>query len=268
MKNYHTHTYRCQHAQGKDYEYIEKAISEGFNTLGFSDHSPWPYKDFTSKIRMDVSLLDDYVKSIRNLQDEYSGRIKLHLGLECEHFPEFIPWLADIKAEKGLDYIILGNHFLGSEQYGTYIAGITDAKELFSYLDSSVKAMESGLFDYFAHPDIAFSSFTSFDENCADVSARLCEAALAYDIPLEYNLLGVRKQRAGVFKEGFGYPCDAFWEIACKYGVKVIAGLDAHCPEHIEGAFMKEALERLKAAGFNLVDSFIDREKGSNDEKS
>ena len=43
LANYHTHTTRCNHAMGTEREYIETAISEGFEILGFSDHTPQPY---------------------------------------------------------------------------------------------------------------------------------------------------------------------------------------------------------------------------------
>lgn len=39
--NYHTHTFRCKHADGEDKEYVEAAIKAGIKTLGFSDHCPW-----------------------------------------------------------------------------------------------------------------------------------------------------------------------------------------------------------------------------------
>ena len=38
--NYHTHTVRCNHAEGTEREYIEQAIARKVRTLGFSDHSP------------------------------------------------------------------------------------------------------------------------------------------------------------------------------------------------------------------------------------
>ena len=34
--NYHTHTWRCNHASGTEREYIEKAIESGIRILGFS----------------------------------------------------------------------------------------------------------------------------------------------------------------------------------------------------------------------------------------
>ena len=51
--NYHTHTARCHHATGEDKAYVEAAIQNGFQVLGFSDHCPWIFSDgYVSPIRM------------------------------------------------------------------------------------------------------------------------------------------------------------------------------------------------------------------------
>ena len=34
------HTYRCMHASGTDEEYVLSAIKNGYEEIGFSDHSP------------------------------------------------------------------------------------------------------------------------------------------------------------------------------------------------------------------------------------
>ena len=38
MINYHTHTYRCGHALGNEYEMVEAALHEGYQELGMSCH--------------------------------------------------------------------------------------------------------------------------------------------------------------------------------------------------------------------------------------
>ena len=51
LRNYHTHTTRCLHARNTDEEYVRAALDSGFTTLGFSDHTPWPYHDgYVSRI--------------------------------------------------------------------------------------------------------------------------------------------------------------------------------------------------------------------------
>ena len=65
--NYHTHTYRCQHAYGSEREYIEAAIRMGIAELGFSDHVPCPFKDgYVSGIRMTMEQAPEYVYAIRD----------------------------------------------------------------------------------------------------------------------------------------------------------------------------------------------------------
>ena len=88
--NYHTHTYRCQHAYGSEREYIEAAIRRGIAELGFSDHVPCPFKDgYVSGIRMTMEQAPEYVYAIRELGKEYASDIKLYVGFEAEYIPEF-----------------------------------------------------------------------------------------------------------------------------------------------------------------------------------
>lgn len=73
--NFHSHTVRCQHAVGEEREYVEEAIKEGFEVIGFSDHSPYLFKNgYVSRIRMTMSQLEDYVKTIETLKKNI-GRI-------------------------------------------------------------------------------------------------------------------------------------------------------------------------------------------------
>ena len=43
MINYHTHTYRCGHALGNEYEMVEAALHEGYQELGMSCHIALPH---------------------------------------------------------------------------------------------------------------------------------------------------------------------------------------------------------------------------------
>ena len=55
MKNYHTHTRRCQHAIDSEEDYILSAIQSGYTELGFSDHTPWIYdSSFHPTMRMEA----------------------------------------------------------------------------------------------------------------------------------------------------------------------------------------------------------------------
>lgn len=92
--NYHTHTTRCYHASGKDEEYVKAAIKAGIKELGFSDHTPWHYdSSFKATMRMPENQLDGYIESILSLKEKYKDQISILVGLECEYFEKYIPWL-------------------------------------------------------------------------------------------------------------------------------------------------------------------------------
>ena len=80
--NYHTHTSRCHHATGSDEDYVLSAIKGGYEILGFSDHTPWPYASgFVSRTRMLPSELEGYVQSLRTLKEQYEGQLDIKIGL-------------------------------------------------------------------------------------------------------------------------------------------------------------------------------------------
>ena len=43
--NYHTHTYRCNHATGTIEDYVKEAIKANIDEIGISDHLPHPGKN-------------------------------------------------------------------------------------------------------------------------------------------------------------------------------------------------------------------------------
>ena len=119
--NYHTHTTRCFHAIGKDEEYVKAAIQANIKELGFSDHTPWHYdSSFKASMRMPECQLDDYIESIRYLKEKYKDQISILIGLECEYFERYMPWLEKMLEDKKIDYIILGNHYYQTDELHQY----------------------------------------------------------------------------------------------------------------------------------------------------
>lgn len=254
IHNYHTHTIRCKHAQNTDEEYVQKAIEYGFEVLGFSDHTPWP-QSFESKVRMRPEELGDYVASIRALGEKYRDKIKLYLGLECEYYPEYYPWLKEQVQQYGLNYLILGNHFVRQDENDCHYSFTRTAEKLRSYVDTTVRAMETGMFAYLAHPDVVLASYPQFDENARAAAKDLCRAALDLDFPMEYNLLGMVYHDQNRY-DGLGYPCLKFWEVAGSMGCKGIVGFDAHAAAHLERVDRyAEGRKILASMGVRMLDS-------------
>ena len=107
ITNYHTHTARCKHARGTDRDYVQQAVDSGYQVLGFTDHVAWPFSDgFVSPVRMDASQMPEYAASILKRKEEYAGRLSIHLGAECEYFPDYLPWLKEQQEALGLEYLL------------------------------------------------------------------------------------------------------------------------------------------------------------------
>lgn len=233
--NYHTHTARCMHAVGTDEQYVVAAIAAGFEKIGFSDHCPWNFKNFTSTMRMHAKELEEYVASISELREKYKDKIDIKIGFECEFYEPLMPWLESKVRENKIDYLILGHHFNYPEHSSPYYGETTDPQEVMNYANEVVKAVETGLFSYIAHPDLFMRTYPTFDETCKKASRKIIQAAIDHDIPVEYNLLGLRNQLVYGSKT---YPYHSFWELVSEMGAKAIIGLDVHDPEHFNSDYL------------------------------
>jgi len=251
--NYHTHTARCFHAKGTDEEYVLAAIKAGFDEIGFSDHSPWNFKGFVSGMRMHENQLEDYCNSVKSLREKYKNEISIKLGLECEYFPKYMPWLKEMIEKHEIDYIILGHHFCEDEPGHLYNGDMTKPDQLYRYRDDILEAMETGLFSYVAHPDIFMRGYPVFDEHCEKVSLDIINKAIETDTPLEYNLLGF-SHSINDGKQGYPYP--DFWRLIAEKKPPVTMGLDAHSPDvYGDEALYSKGINALKESGLSLVPS-------------
>lgn len=255
--NYHTHTYRCKHAMGADRKYVSSAIDGGFDILGFSDHCPYPYEDgFSSDVRMELCLLDDYLDSVRELRDANADKIRIKLGLECEYFPEYIDWMLDMIAEKQLDFVIFGDHNFPDDEVCDFFGHCVKTPDMLEiYLEAALKGMEYPVFSCMAHPDLFMRSYAHFDKNCERVSRLICEKAAALRLPLEYNISGTLHKSEG----GEGFPHDSFWRIAADCGCECIIGFDAHDFRRLNDAqsyaLYSDALAYIKRLGIKRRDT-------------
>ncbi|MGB4985590.1 MAG: histidinol-phosphatase [Erysipelotrichaceae bacterium] len=245
--NYHSHTSRCNHAVGLDEDYVLSAIMNNFEIYGFSDHSPWPLHDNeNNNIRMKLEELDDYISSVRQLQEKYAGQITILLGLECEYFEDRMEWLRNLKKEKGLDYLVFGNHFHKYTNRESYIANVKSEDALKNYLDDSIKGLESGVYDVFAHPDIYMRNCGSFTPYAKEVAYQICLKAKECNVPLEFNM--------GGFRANLNYPCEDFFMVASEVGNEVIIGGDYHHPLDMNDELLyHKALELLMNLDCNII---------------
>ena len=248
IANYHTHTFRCHHAYGTEQEYVEKAIDRGLQIFGFSDHTPQYFPgEYYSFMRMYPQELDAYCETVRGLQKAYAGRIRIPVGVEAEFYPgtwnEMLPRLRDA----GVEYMIMGQHWLGNEQNEHGNGGATaDEALLKRYCHQVMEGLDTGKYTYLAHPDLF--NFVGDRNVYRRHMGELCRFARQANIPLEINLLGMRYNKQ--------YPNPEFWALAAEEGCSAILGLDAHDPSHITNyACEEKALEMVRHYGLKLLET-------------
>ena len=246
--NYHTHTYRCQHATGEDREYVEHAIAHGMKILGFSDHCPWIFPDgYVSIIRMSPQETDSYFSSLLSLKKEYANDIKIYIGFESEYIPELMEKQTEFLKDYPVDYMILGQHFITREPFYPPESECRGTEKYLSkYVSLVIEGLETGLYRYVAHPDIAY--LNTYSETYREQMLRLCTYLKEHNIPVEINLLGLR--------DGRHYPSDRFFAIASEVGNSAIIGCDAHFPSALSDfGPINDCIAFAEKYGLNIVET-------------
>ena len=247
ITNLHTHTPRCRHAKGTEREYVEVAIEAGVRKLGFSDHTPYFFPgDYYSRFRMYPDQLDDYARCVLACRDAYADRIEIHLGLEAEYYPDLFRELIPAARDQGVEYLLLGQHYIGNEigdQYSGWATG--DKDHLIRYCNQVADAMYTGIFTYLAHPDLIH--FTGDTKLYREHARTVCRAAKDCGVPLEVNLLGLREDRH--------YPNIEFWQVAAEENCSVVLGCDAHAPKEMDHArWETKAMEMVQQLGLQRIE--------------
>ncbi|MEM7017495.1 MAG: histidinol-phosphatase [Pseudomonadota bacterium] len=251
LHNFHTHTFRCKHAQGDVDDYCQVASELGMKTLGFSDHSAMP-DDRWVQVRMEYAELDDYTAAIDKARVDYP-ELKILKGMECEYVPKFKAWYEDeLIGERQFEYLVGAAHFFleGKQWHGSHKNADTPER-LRAFAQYNVEMMETGLFDFIAHPDLFGNCYAEWDENTEACTKDILAAAAEYNVGLEINALGLRKQAYKKENNPFPlYPWKPFWELASEYEVKVIVNSDAHRPVDLQS---RTGAAKEIAAEFDLV---------------
>lgn len=185
--NYHTHTYRCGHADlVEDEEYIKEYIKMGFKKIAFTDHCPEKnIIDDRENVRMKYEQRKEYLENIKKLKEKYADKIIIESGYEIEYLPGEEANLQELKEET--DRLILGQHFIYDKNNNLKVFSVDDftREDLMDYASHIEKAIELGIPKIIAHPDTYMRARKRFEEDETEVAHRVCKAAEKYNIPLE-----------------------------------------------------------------------------------
>ena len=144
--NYHTHTYRCNHATGTEREYVEMAIQNGIKILGFSDHTPYFFgDDYSAYIRMRMDEMEGYITTVLDLKKEYQKDIEIHVGLEVEYFEDYFDEIYRELEQYPLEYFLLATHWYGnSHETEPYFGIYTEDEKVLAACQRGVQCVAAG----------------------------------------------------------------------------------------------------------------------------
>ena len=251
---FHTHTQRCGHGAKDtgDKEWVKNAIKGGIKKLAFTDHIPLPDgMNHKANSRMDIAEVESYLTSIHYLQEKYKGQIEIESGFEFEYSDRDLAHLQELKSKT--DKMVLGQHFVIDDKGQEH--GIVRGKGgkqisdevLDLYAESIISAMDKGLPDVIAHPDLFMQARDSFGAREEEITRAICRKAIEKGIPLEINFGKIAsKLDSGMsiedIKKRTPYPSLEFWKIVAEetriakengQDLFVISGKDAHFPEQL-----------------------------------
>lgn len=200
--------------------------------------------------------------------DEYIGLVKrsgAKAGVEADYIPESENELKDYLLTHDFDYCIGSVHWIGDWvfDWSPEVWGGKDVEEAWrGYFKLAVKAVSTGMFDIFGHPDVikVFGNKpgTAFSEELKECYRALARAAAATGTCLEVSSAGLRKLC------GEMYPDISLLREAKLEGAEISLASDAHFPEHV-GYRFDLVTAHARAAGFSRAAKFSGRKRTMED---
>ncbi|RMF53556.1 MAG: histidinol-phosphatase HisJ family protein [Chloroflexota bacterium] len=260
--DYHTHHWRCGHAQGQIEDYIKQALALGMSQIGISDHAPIYWQDGDDpmpKIAMAKSELPAYVDEVLRLKQKYADRIAVRLGLEVDYIEGAESLCAELLAPYPFDYLIGSVHYVyGRNVYDTAMwQGVSDPLPTYAeYYRLLSKSAQCGLFDIIAH---STAIVALAPKPIPSAIEPLQEAALGAirqaDVCVEINTSGYRKLGTEPF------PTARMIGRARDLGIPLTFGSDAHHPSDV-GYARERIQDLLNMLGVIELACFEGRQRG------
>ena len=266
--NFHTHTTFCDGRSSAE-EMVLSAIEKGFDALGFSSHSMYP---FSSSWHIPVNSFSDYCSEIGRLKEKYRDRIQIFLGFEADYIPGFtLPDKTSVYKDFSPDFLLGSVHYLVNDEGNFTLDDRTEAvrqglldfyckngdwKSLNShavvhdYFDAQRQMLKKGNFDIWGHADlirIRNQTLHFFDENDDFYREELkltAQTAAKSNVICEINTGAIARGKMDSL-----YPSDYFLSLLYERGVPVCINSDAHDAKNLDAAFDR-AMECAKKIGY------------------
>lgn len=263
--NYHIHT-TFSDGTATPQEYIEKAIEKGFSEIAFTDHLTIFPSDknqetslSTSKHILNLTKLEEYISSIKQLKVKYNNKILVRLGLEVDYLPESEKLIEEILRSYSYDFdLLIGSvHFVKGICIDCSSQKLRVEEEIkkngfdkfySTYMSLVRKAVETGMFNIVGHIDIVrIWGYTP--TNGAMEEIKVLTSIKKQNAAVEVSSRGLRQPIKSL------YPSLRIMQGCRRLEIPVTIGTDAHSLEEIDYGY-NEILNYLKNFGYTKVATF------------
>lgn len=268
--NYHTHTNFCD-GKGSPEEIARIAVEKGFNILGFSSHSMYP---FGGTWHIAPKETKDYAQAVRKVQENYKAKLAVLLGFEADYIPMVSKPDFHRFREMTPDYLIGSVHYVFSEKGRLAVDYSADllkekidtlyngnAKEVVQrYFELQREMLSKCSFTIIGHCDLVrknngkLNLFNEKDDWYRKEITLTADAIKKAGVIAEVNTGAIAR---GSMDDV--YPSSDFLKLLNERNVPVTLSSDAHNPEFLDGAFDR-GLEAIKKAGYKEL-AYIDSDK-------
>ncbi|NPA03994.1 MAG: histidinol-phosphatase HisJ [Epsilonproteobacteria bacterium] len=248
----HNHTPLCKHATGEIRDYVKRAIEEGIELFGFSDHAPM---GFDKRYRMELSQTKEYEEKVKKVALEFKDKIEVRVGYEVDFLPNF---LEKSILRANVDYLIGSIHFIpqpiglwgfDNPEFLTHWKEV-DVDEVYKIYFSLVEEMaKSKLFQIVGHLDLIKIFGFRPKTPVKDLALKALKEIKKADMAIEINSSGLRKK----VKEQ--YPSKELLELIYEMQIPITFGSDAHKVEDV-GKGLEGVKKLAKEIGFSEVAVF------------
>ncbi len=238
--------------------YAERAVSLGYDGIGFTDHQEFDPAD-EGFARLDY---DGYSREIDDVRKKFKGRLSILKGVEISYQSEFSDEPKKYLRGKDFDFVIGAVHFVNRCPFhhgDRYFRGKTPEEAVRPYFAEVLRAAESGLFDVLGHLDhlkrysIPIYGSYSAEPYCEDIE-RILRAVIQTGITLEINTSGFRQQ--SLLEP---YPSSDILKKFVRLGGKATTfASDSHGVPHFHQG-MEQSIKIARAAGIQSAVHFTSR---------
>lgn len=257
LSSYHTHTTFCD-GKSSARDMIETAVSLGCAEIGFSSHSPLPYKESWTMVEDGIGA---YIDALSALREEYADRIRVYIGMEQD--------ILSPKIKYPIDYVIGsvhhvecdGRYYSVDESAATTRRAIEEGfcGDVIAYSEKYFEAV-SKIYDE-THCDIIghFDLLTKFlerdpvfsedDPAYVKVRTRALERLLATPAVFEVN--------TGAISRGYRtspYPHPDVIDVIRRAGKPLVVTSDTHNASTLD-FMINETAEYLGSLGCRIITS-------------